>query len=328
MWRYYHYSVQTPWNQSNDMLVETVLLVARTIKGGGRIHLRMCRMPMTQGQQPTYSSSAKPHLPHTRGTSVRHNSIWFHHEASRVTRFWLHPHHHRPWLHKMSHFITCREEINAEDTAALYTKQIFPSHGLPSKIISDRDPHFASRFTRELCNILDIKQNISTAYHPCTDGQSEWTNQWLEQYLCFWTNEHQDNWATYLPMVEFTHNNWPNETTHESPFFLLMGYNPHADRTDCPSPIPQVALRLDQFKQAQKHAEELMIKAQKSWVKHKDMPKYKVRDQVWLEGCHLRTNQPTTKLVPRRHGPFKIVQVMSPVNYCLELPMLISTEGT
>ena len=64
-----------------------------------------------------------------------------------------------------------------------------------------------------------------------------------------------------------------------------------------------------------------MIKAQKSWVRNKDAPKYKVRDQVWLEGCHLHTNQPTTKLAPRRHGPFKIVQVMSPINYCLELPM-------
>ena len=99
-----------------------------------------------------------------------------------------------------------------------------------------------------------------------------------------------------------------------------MGYNPRADWTDHPSPIPQVALRLDQFKQAQKHAKELMIKAQKSWVRNKDAPKYKVGDQVWLKGRHLRTNQPTTKLVPRRHRPFKIVQVMSPVNYCLELP--------
>ena len=77
---------------------------------------------------------------------------------------------------------------------------------------------------------------------------------------------------------------------------------------------------LEQFKQARKRAQELMIKAQKSWVKHKDTPKYQVGDQVWLEGRHLRTNQPTTKLAPRRHGPFKVVQVMSDVNYCLELP--------
>ena len=121
-------------------------------------------------------------------------------------------------------------------------------------------------------------------------------------------------------MAEFTHNNWPNETTRESPFFLLMGYNPRADWTDHPSPIPQVALRLEQFKQARKRAQELMIKAQKSWVRHKDMPKYQVGDQVWLEGRHLRTNQPTAKLAPRRHGPFKVIQVMSDINYRLELP--------
>jgi hypothetical protein len=63
-----------------------------------------------------------------------------------------------------------------------------------------------------------------------------------------------------------------------------------------------------------------MIKAQQSWVKHCDMPKYKEGDLVWLEGKNLCINQPTAKLVPRRHGPFKIIQVMSAVNYCLELP--------
>ena len=92
---------------------------------------------------------------------------------------------------------------------------------------------------------MGIKQNISMAYHPHTDGHSEQTNQWLEQYLCFWTNEPQDNWAASLPIAEFTHNNWLNETTRKSPFFLLMGYNPRTDWTDHPLPIPQVVLRLD-----------------------------------------------------------------------------------
>ena len=50
------------------------------------------------------------------------------------------------------------------------------------------------------------------------------------------------------------------------------------------------------------------------------MPRYQIGDLVWLEGRHLRTNQPTAKLAPRRHGPFKVTQVMSPVNYQLELP--------
>jgi hypothetical protein len=63
-----------------------------------------------------------------------------------------------------------------------------------------------------------------------------------------------------------------------------------------------------------------MIKAQQSWVKHCDTHKYKEGDLVWLEGKNLCINQPTAKLAPRRHRPFKIIQVMLAVNYCLELP--------
>ena len=101
---------------------------------------------------------------------------------------------------------------------------------------------------------------------------------------------------------------------------LLMGYNPCADWIDRPSPLPQVTLRVQQFKEARTQVQELMIKAQKAWVKHRNTPKLKVGDQVWLEGRNLRVAQPTTKLAPKRHGPFKITQVMSPVNYRLKLP--------
>jgi hypothetical protein len=121
-------------------------------------------------------------------------------------------------------------------------------------------------------------------------------------------------------MAEFAHNTWASETTRESPFTLLMGYNPCADWIDRPSPIPQVALRIQQFKEARERAQQSMIKAQRSWVKHKDMPKFQLGDLVWLEGKNLRTVQPTAKLAPKRHGPFKVTQVMSAVNYRLELP--------
>ena len=74
---------------------------------------------------------------------------------------------------KVSIFIPCREEILSEQTAALYVSHVFARYGLPSKIISDRDPRFASKFMRELCRLLGVQQNISTAYHPRTDEQSE-----------------------------------------------------------------------------------------------------------------------------------------------------------
>jgi hypothetical protein len=178
-----------------------------------------------------------------------------------------------------------------------------------------------SKFMQEACKITGVKHAPSTAYHPRTDGQSERSNQWLETAIRFITDQKQRNWAPYLPIAQFVHNNWLSDTTRKSPFFLLMGFNPHADWKHATSPIPRVALRLEQLREARVQARNAMIKAQQSWVKHRDIPKYKEGDQVWLEGKNLHINQPTAKLVPWRHGLFKIIQVMSAVNYRLELPM-------
>jgi hypothetical protein len=221
---------------------------------------------------------------------------------------------------KAAIFIPCNEDITAEETAALYIKHIFAHFGLPTKVISNRDPHFMSKFMQAACKVMGIRHAPSTAYHPRTDRQSERSNQWLEMAIRFITDEKQKNWALYLPIAQFAHNNWPSDTTRKSPFFLLMGFNPRADWVHTTSPIPRVTLRLEQLKEARNLAQRHMIKAQQSWVKHCDTPKYKEGDQVWLEGKNLCINQPPAKLAPRRHGPFKIIQVMSAVNYRLELP--------
>jgi hypothetical protein len=144
---------------------------------------------------------------------------------------------------------------------------------------------------QEVCRITGIEHNLSTAYHPRTDGQSEHSNQWVETAIGFISDYHQTNWAPYLPIAQFAHNNWPSDTTRKSPFFLLMGYNPCADWISAPSPLPQVTLCLEQLKQARETAQQLMIKAQQSWVKNRDMPKYKEGDQVWLEGKNLCMSQ-------------------------------------
>ena len=74
---------------------------------------------------------------------------------------------------KGSIFIPCKETIDAIGVAELYSKHVFPHYGLPQKVISNRDPRFMATAMRELCKNLNIKQNISIAYHPQTDRQSE-----------------------------------------------------------------------------------------------------------------------------------------------------------
>ena len=127
---------------------------------------------------------------------------------------------------KASLFFPCKQTITSQGVAALYAKHIFPHFGVPNRVISDRDTRFTSNFATELCKQLDVTQNISTAYHPQMDGQSERTNQWLEQYLRIYCNFQQDNWAALLPMAQFVHNSWPNSTTSFAPFELLIGAVP------------------------------------------------------------------------------------------------------
>jgi len=74
---------------------------------------------------------------------------------------------------KASVFIPCNEAIDSKGVALLYLNNVIPHYGIPHKIISDCDVHFVSKFSTELCRILNIRQNISTAYHPQTDGASE-----------------------------------------------------------------------------------------------------------------------------------------------------------
>jgi Integrase zinc binding domain len=127
---------------------------------------------------------------------------------------------------KASLFIPCKETIDSEGVAQLFAQHVVPHYGTPRKVISDRDTRFTSNFTTELCRILGIKQNISTAYHPQTDGQSERTNQSLEQYLRLVCANDQKAWARWLPMAQYVKNSWPSSTTKKTPFKLLLGYTP------------------------------------------------------------------------------------------------------
>jgi Integrase zinc binding domain len=141
---------------------------------------------------------------------------------------------------KATVFIPCNKTINALIAAQLYTRHIFPYYGAPKKIISDRDPRFTAQLAKELCRLLDVRQNISTAYHPQTDGQSECSNQWLEQYVRIYTNYQQTDWAAWLPLAQYVHNSWTSSTTKKTPFDLLMGYTLRLHVSTSPSHSPEV----------------------------------------------------------------------------------------
>jgi hypothetical protein len=144
---------------------------------------------------------------------------------------------------KAAVFLPCQKTIDAMGVASLYTERIFPFYGIPRRVISDRDPRFTAQFTKELCKQLKIDQNLSTAYHPQTDGQSERANQRVEQYLRIYSNDEKDDWVDLLPLAQFTHNTWINESTKATPFEVLIGHTPTILEQRQDTNVPEIARR-------------------------------------------------------------------------------------
>ena len=216
--------------------------------------------------------------------------------------------------------IPCRETMTVEELAKEYKAKAFPYISLPSRLISDRDTRFTSKMFRELCEQLGIKQNLSSAYHPQTDGESERTNQSVEVTLRIFCNHRQDDWAEWLPVVQYQMNAHESSTTRKIPFEVWMGYVPRAHQPDRPSNMPKLEKKKQTLKEVREAAWEAMAKAQEKWIKPTRYKPYQVGEKVWLEGKNLRTFHPSTKLRPKRFGPFTIKEVLSSTTYRLELP--------
>ena len=130
-------------------------------------------------------------------------------------------------LSKQAIFIPTYDTITSVQLAQLFILHVFSKHGVPSHVTSDRGTEFVSHFFRSLGKALNMKLHFTSGYHPEGDGQTERTNQTLEQYLRIYCNYQQDNWDGLLPITEFAFNNAPSATTGISPFFANKGYHPN-----------------------------------------------------------------------------------------------------
>ncbi|GJT86139.1 putative reverse transcriptase domain-containing protein [Tanacetum coccineum] len=110
-------------------------------------------------------------------------------------------------LTKSAIFMPMRETDPMDKLARMYLKEVVTKHGIPVSIICDRDPRFASNFWRSLQKALGTSLDMSTAYHPQTDGQSERTIQTLEDMLRACVIDFGNGWVKHLPLVEFSYNN-------------------------------------------------------------------------------------------------------------------------
>nr|GEZ51869.1 hypothetical protein [Tanacetum cinerariifolium] len=133
-------------------------------------------------------------------------------------------------LTKSAIFVPMRETDPMEKLARMYLKEVVARHGIPVSIICDRNPRFTSNFWKSLQKALGTSLDMSTAYHPKTDGQSERTIQTLKDMLRACVIDFGKGWVNHLSLVEFSYNNSYHANIKAAPFEVLYGRK-------CRSPI-------------------------------------------------------------------------------------------
>ncbi|GJS28372.1 putative reverse transcriptase domain-containing protein [Tanacetum coccineum] len=198
------------------------------------------------------------------------------------------------------------ETDTMEKLTRQYLKEVVSRHGVPMSIISDHDCKFTSHFWQSLNDALGTQLDMSTAYHPQTDGQSERTIQTLEDMLRACVMDFGKTWDKHLPLIEFSYNNSYHTSIKVAPFEALYGHK-------CRSPICWAEAPRDR---------------QRSYANKRRKPlEYQVGDMVMLKVSPwkgvIRFGK-RGKLNPRYIGPFKIIAKVGTVAYRLELPEKLS----
>ncbi|GKA38648.1 putative reverse transcriptase domain-containing protein [Tanacetum coccineum] len=208
-------------------------------------------------------------------------------------------------LTKSAHFLPIREDYKTEKLAKIYVNEIVARHGVPVSIISDRDGRFTSHLWQALQEALGTRLDMSTAYHPQTDGQSERTIQTLEDMLRACVMDFGGIWDTHLTLIEFSYKNSYHTSIKCAPFEALYGRK-------CRSPVIWTEVR-----ESQLIGPEIVQETTEKIVQIKERLKTaRSRQKSYVDKRR--------KLAPRYVGPFEIVEYVGPVAYRLKLPHELS----
>lgn len=236
-------------------------------------------------------------------------------------------------LTKMTHFVATTMHVTGVQVADMLIEHIFRLHGMPTELVSDRDPRFTGTFWQELMKAMQTRLAMSSAYHAQTDGQTERMNRLLEETLRHYVSPSQDDWDRHLPFVEFAINNSVNESIGTTPFRLNSVFEPRVpldlvfkNRKDPVSArCPSSQAYADEMHGRIKRAKECLKAARDRQRKYADAKRrpveYKEGQLVMLNTKHINFKGPNCKkLLPKWIGPFPIKALKGPVAAQLDLP--------
>ena len=127
---------------------------------------------------------------------------------------------------KYVHIVPTTTKCTAKTWADLFIQHVFCNHGFPLEVISDRGPQLTGKYNQALSDRLRISWNMSTAFHPQTDGQTERMNCTVGDMLRHFVSATMTNWDELLVHAQFAINNAWQELVQNTPFYLNHGYHP------------------------------------------------------------------------------------------------------
>ncbi|KAI5615212.1 hypothetical protein C0J50_10891, partial [Silurus asotus] len=226
---------------------------------------------------------------------------------------------------KACRFVPLRSLPTALVTAEALFHHVFRNYGLPEEIVSDRGPQFTSRVWRAFFKLLGVSVNLSSGYHPQSNGQAERKIQELSRYLRTYCSQDQGEWCRFLPWVaEYAQNSLHQDTTGLTPFQCVLGFQlPLFPWSDEPSDVPAVDYWFRESSRIWETAHTQLRRALRNTRRHADArrldsPRFRPGNLVWLSTRDLKL--PSHKLSPRFIGPFRIAGQVNDVAYWLELP--------
>lgn len=242
-------------------------------------------------------------------------------------------------LTKRTAFIPCESTDKAPTIASRMLDAVVKEHGLPTTIVSDRDPKFTSDFWATLCRMLGVRRMLCTSGHAQTDGMSEIMVRTLKQSLRFFVNRAQNNWRRQLSLLEIAVNNSVQASTGRTPFELDLGravpfQHPPIDIDRAVDPLGRdfYANLEATLREAQDHIQAAQDLQKRTYDAHHREVVYKKGQKVLLstrayrpsymkmkKGKNGKKEARAVKIWPTYHGPFEIEDVPSSNTVTLKL---------
>ena len=237
---------------------------------------------------------------------------------------------------KMVHLVPCKKTTDAVQVATLFFREIYKLHGLPVSIVSDRDSRFLSQFWRSLWRMLRTSLDMSSAYHPQTDGQTEVTNRALGDLLRCLVGDNICSWDSVLCQAEFAHNHAVNRSTGFSPFYVIYGVVPRSpiDLNIAPDRTRSHGRACDMIEdftsihqQVKANLEAATLKYKASVDSRRRDLQFQVGDKVWAVLTKERFPPNSyNKLKSRKVGPLEVLEKINNNAYRLRLPSHMNTS--